>query len=367
MTFKRLIDPLGWNIFIATLLLTAAVTVSLFASVKLGKTSNQIKLYLIAETVLRPLLDQCDEDKVTGKNVKLRIIFLSWLFYCLIITATYRSELISHLMKPPVGQWLETFQDLAGDKERYISQLGSRAGQSVQLYQVLATEFDKGVTTKKSEMFRMLYKRLYRSEGSIFPNMSQGTVNILSDSFILSRFCDEFEQKYGIRYYDLSQESLLSYVFWSVKNGPFQKEILEIFKWLRDSGILNLYNEQQDYIDKIVIKQSIKLAIFNTKHFEKWNNMEEKEIMEFRNGPKTLKMQHIYILVIILVVGFTFTSAVFICELMSKEIVEQCRSMLKLCSNMQEHFVCLIHKPTAPLYSVTNGRLIFVKSKLELK
>lgn len=109
--FNGILGPIGLPVAIWTLGFAGIMILFFYTSLKFGSivTEFSLNVYFSMETVLRPLLDQCQE-KLGVKSDFFRIALAPWLFYCLIISETYRGELVSYLVRPEIVDGPETFR-----------------------------------------------------------------------------------------------------------------------------------------------------------------------------------------------------------------------------------------------------------------
>lgn len=109
--FRGMLGPISISVMVWTL--TFAVGLITFLYVSVTKFGLKIKwtnsLSVSVELVIRPVLDQCLESFPID-DAFLRIVLSPWLFYCLIISETYRGELVSYLMHPPTVEAPSSFQ-----------------------------------------------------------------------------------------------------------------------------------------------------------------------------------------------------------------------------------------------------------------
>jgi hypothetical protein len=299
-----LIGPLGWNVFIATL----STTLGIICVLKLS-SNGTIRTESIISAVVRPLLDQCEERKLPSERIYFRIILLTWLFYCLLITETYRSELISHMMKRTDKLWMKTIQEIATDTTHHLIQLGSRQGYKFMSESILYSEAINSVKEERKKKFTILIQKIndtvnwLRSQKRKRMNkeIAEGSAIIIGDSFMVELFSDVVEDISGSRFYEPSEEGLPSKIFWSVKYGPLQESILNMLKWLRDNGILDHFRYQQNSVDRSILKfQTNSLFVNVTFRSDLESDVVKRE--------ETLKMKHIGIIILLLGFGLLLSS-----------------------------------------------------------
>lgn len=348
-TFVFLIDPLGKTVFIATIICTFLVGGTLLIGIKIEKflpKSDKDREHQrrhgassVVSVVIRPLLDQCEECHMTvpSQKVYFRLILLTWLLFCLIITETYRSELINHLMKPKFGSyWLESFQNLSED-DRNLFGFNGRFGHEGELFPIFVSEMEHTRNKELQKSLKILTKRLtplliLKKKfilKSLQAELSRGSVSILAESFLLDSVCNILDNQFGGRYYELSKESIKNKRFWSVLDGPYQASILSVYDRLRDGGILEHFQAQQDMVDYYVTVYEVNRGFLRRTVYNPGNFSVEKFLFEPLQGPKQLKFKHIHILLILLVFGVMLSSLGLIYEALSKCITNCCNTRNK--------------------------------------
>jgi hypothetical protein len=316
-----LIGPLGWKVLIATFLTGVSIICILRV---LSNVLESLRIEPIISTVVRPLLDQCEERKLPSEKIYFRLILLTWLFYCLIVTETYRSELISHMMKRHEKFWMEKFQEIAEDPTQIVVNLGTRPGHIV-LNKLLYSEFENSKKGERRNHFQTILRKLNESVSFLstlnrtFPDKEfrDGTVIAMGDRFIVESFSDTLEKIVGSRYYELSMERIISKVYWSVKYGPRQGLIISLLQWLRDCGFLAHFRDQQDTVDRAVINhQTMDLFKNAGFHLDVESDVARQE--------ETLKMRHVEVVILLLGFGFVASVVAFCTEGLIRA-VPQCK------------------------------------------
>jgi hypothetical protein len=308
-----LIGPIGWKVFIVTVCTAVSIIWILWVSSKLY---DSLKIESVISAVLRPLLDQCEERKLPTGRFYFRLILLTWLFYCLLVTETYRSELISHMMKHPKQIWMNTFEELSEDTadKCMVVGVGSRPGQDFE--DIILSEAINSLTEKRKRRFlAILRKKNHTIDRIIALNrtkadkeIAEGSAIIIGDLFIIELFSDALETLAGARFYEPSSEGLPRKIFWSVKYGPFQESILGILKWLRDFGILRHFLSQQDIIDRSILDLQVTQFFINV---ELRTDLES----DVARKEETLKLKHVRITILLLLIGLLFSSVSLMIEM----------------------------------------------------
>ncbi|OXA42630.1 hypothetical protein Fcan01_22528 [Folsomia candida] len=329
LTFLLLVGPLGFNIFLATLVLIAVhiLTLGLTLNLELklvgsnGNTNNinsKDQYTTISSVVVRPLLDQCEERHQTLPSIKFyfRLILCNWLFYCLIITDTYRSSLVSYLMRPQIGiSWLKTFPELKTDQERRrILALGFRPGQTTSIDEFINSEIEscRHTNPKRVELLQHILQEIADTKAladeklyDINKQFTSGNMILVADSFLLSACARGFERFVGGRFYELSTESISNRVYWTVSPGPFQRRVTKVMRRLRDAGILDHFQGQQDLIDYSLLFHQLTRNFLSNKDGHETRRSQQELVSELAgNGPQSLKLKHIYALLLLLLIGW---------------------------------------------------------------
>lgn len=107
LDFEGILGPIGIEVLLWTV--GCGFVVTLFFCFSAKFSVRKLGVFYSIELVIRPLLDQCQEKLKYTENF-FRIVVSPWLFYCLIISETYRGELVSYLVHPPKGEAPETFK-----------------------------------------------------------------------------------------------------------------------------------------------------------------------------------------------------------------------------------------------------------------
>lgn len=113
LDFDGILGPIGLPVFVWTILCSVGMAIFFNISVTIGNQvkacAKKVSAYALLELVIRAVLDQCRE-RLPLKNNFFRVALSPWLFYCLIISETYRGELVSYLVRPPMVDAPETFR-----------------------------------------------------------------------------------------------------------------------------------------------------------------------------------------------------------------------------------------------------------------
>jgi hypothetical protein len=307
------IGPIGWNVFMTTALMAALMVlllwVTLYCTSRLYHCRH-IPIVSVVSVVYRPLLDQCEEKRLPSQSHYFRIILITWLCYCLLITETYRSELISHMTKPLTKYWMDTFDELANASGSTIKFFRERNGeQSSTLYILSAQTISK--IERRRRIFNAIGSRFERyqlenkTQAEEDNEIEEGIAVFLGDSFILSIFAKVSATKLNAWFYRTSSEGIKTEVFWSVRYGPNQNSILETLKWLKEYGILSWFRKQQDSVDAVLIKRFVKRTFFK-------NPLDLD--YDVRSKDETLKFKHVKALLLVLIGGLSLGSVLWIGE-----------------------------------------------------
>jgi len=317
-----LIGPLGFNVFVGTVTTLLVIITLLSIFTKLIEPS--ITFDSVTSVVLRPLLDQCEERRLPSIKAYFRLILSTWLFYCLLVTDTYRSELISHMMKGQKKYWLREFKDIT-NPDCHITNFGNRPGQYPNSKDIIKSEMMNSVTLERRDKFSAILDNVNRTTEHLtqihklrgekeyydylIKSIQTGAMLMIGDVFILKGFSDAAELLVGSRFYELSEEYIPNKIFWSVRQSPVQQSVISLLKRLRDSGTLQFFAAQDDSIHKAVINIQFKTT------FSKGLKPESGVVSVRKRGTvETLKLRHVRTVCGILILGLIFSFAVLIVE-----------------------------------------------------
>lgn len=250
--FGALVNPIGYEVLVAgfLLLLILTVFIAMFYKFKashswdrgLGEfipTSTDITTFL-----LRGQIDQCSSCKIASKMMKfsmLRFIYGVWLFYCILITSTYKSKLIHQLMQPTSTITANTFEELLEDPRPIVALGGGRNGFHQNVLDIIV-EFGLLNGTKTGDLFLKIIDRYRGRSGDNDPmTLIEGRFNFLDSGARLNLMFSIFEKKFQIENYEISKASFSKPEFWSVKTSWRSKTILATLGQLASSGILDLW------------------------------------------------------------------------------------------------------------------------------
>jgi hypothetical protein len=246
-----LIRPIGQNIFLANLVLIPLLTLVIYLYHKIS-TQTPPKTSSIFGFLLRAHIDQCVDtehvNKMLGKNkmrLDIRALYIFWLFYCLLLTATFKSNLIQELMKPGATLSPETWEELIAErKQRPIVGIDlGRGGQSFDTMSILEAEEEKYHFNKKpskQNVFQILLSQYVKRGVKNIEDILVGRLNLCDDGLILRVMFDVLREKYGIFHYKIGRESIRNDIFWGIRHdGEASRKIGTDIKWLADTGIMD--------------------------------------------------------------------------------------------------------------------------------
>ncbi|OXA42288.1 hypothetical protein Fcan01_22777 [Folsomia candida] len=223
--FMTLISPVGWKLLVASVLvgvtLGTLLQIHISLSSKLrtagGQKNHPISPILIVMFFVQTFLDQCNDPAVTlgrgnGLHRGIRYLYLSWLLYCFIVTATYRSNLINMFSQPGHTTHIK---GLAIENEN-IAGMGtsSRPGQRSDVKTILDTE--AATSCSKRETFQDLGKKY--NQKHIQPaaiDILQGRYNYLDDSLLAEAAFEIMDKRFGVNKYAVGEETLVVEEFWA--------------------------------------------------------------------------------------------------------------------------------------------------------
>lgn len=289
-----------------------------------GVATNSAKTrrLAISSVVIRPIFDQCEERHETLPSTKFyfRLILCTWLFYCLIITDTYRSELISYLMRPQIGiSWLKKFSLLRPDQ--HFLRFGFRPGQTTSVNEFVQAEIESCRETepKRAQFLEQILqgisqtsKLMKEKKLDVLKTFSVGGFIAFGDSFLLLSCIRVFERIVGGRFYEVSTDSVENRLYWAVSPGPWHTGVIGTMRRLRDGGILNYFAAQQDVVDYSLVGDDLIRNFFSKKEGDE-TKRDQRDIMQelAASGVQVLKVKHIYALLLLLVMGWVVSFGAF--------------------------------------------------------
>lgn len=250
LVLVALVKPIGWRIFLTTAILIPLLTMGAFAHQKISE--KFVGLYNKQRRVpskkkffgllVRAHIDQCVEnrqtDLIVGRNMNLRILYMSWLFYCLLVVTTFKSNLIQELMQPEATVSAETFEELLADPRPFVG-FDGESGQPYEIWRVLAREAIMHVN-RDDNIFQQLSKRYKKRGLNTVDDILEGRFNLFDEVNILHRMFQILERKYGIYHYKIAKTFFTNDVFWAVKRVRHSK-FLATLEHLASSGIIDYF------------------------------------------------------------------------------------------------------------------------------
>jgi hypothetical protein len=273
-----LVGPIGSTVLFITaisfpVLLFILLSFS-YVSHHFSGTNSSVSFISITSSLLRPLLDQCEEEELPSNRSYFRLILAPWLFYCLLLSETYRSELRSHMMKPMNKRWLRTYGELVNDstfQSTTVTFFSDRRGQQFEPQALLGSEFHlTNPGRRKTILDNILQQINYtdqsfrnRNHDDLVREMNEGKTVILGDSFVLQVFSEMSRIKLGTKFYQVSMEGIDRKVLWSVTRR--RNIIIRTLVLLRDAGVLSYLSNQQDWQEGAQLKNFVRHRFFMEK------------------------------------------------------------------------------------------------------
>lgn len=216
---KTLIDPIGWMILVASLILGVTLGILLLIQIHVSyifRSKNRSHMSPIALTgitifFVRTLIDQpLDPVAALGSRVRgIRYLYIAWLSYCFLVNAIYRSNLINTFTQPGHTVHIQTFKDLALDNKT-IAGIGKkgRPGQSSNVREVLNAE--ASASHQRWGTFHQIGKKYDKEhiEPAVI-DILQGRYNYLDDAIMVETAFDIMEKRYGINHYGIGRETIV--------------------------------------------------------------------------------------------------------------------------------------------------------------
>jgi hypothetical protein len=253
-TLGDLVGPIGSTVLSITAISFTVLLFILFSFsyVPYSIPTSPISFISITSSLLRPLLDQCEEE-LPSSRFYFRLILAPWLFYCLLLSETYRSELTSHMMKPTTKGWLRTYGELVNDtafQSSTVTFFSDRRGQPFDPHVVLQSEFHLMDRGRRKTVSKNILQQIdntnqrfrNRNHCDLLREMSNGQTIILGDSFVLEVFSEMSRIKLGTKLYRVSTEGIDRKVLWCVIRR--RNVIIGTLVLLRDAGILSHLSNQ---------------------------------------------------------------------------------------------------------------------------
>lgn len=313
VVWASLIGPLGLPVFSASVFLVPLLIFIMHALSQFSKLTgiHHISFDEIGSAIIRPVFDQCLEDQLPSTKLYFRLILAVWLYYCLLVSETYRSELTSHLTKGHEKKWLKKFAEIVQKAEErkllfipadiepnHISELLVVVKSEYEIhndtdkkYSYIMKQIYDRLNTTVSELYVWTDKAKFKIWFKIIRSILDGTAGLFGLTSQLTALCEIFETTYGESLYRISDESITTMEMWAVLYGPLHLEILEKVRWLRDMGALAHVFEARADVFRRSAKYTFQHHVFDNLGMQKFNKL---TIMnESGKGPTVLKVKHI--------------------------------------------------------------------------
>lgn len=308
--FTGILGPLDWKIILN--LFTVAIILILVIKLFLIRFSIKINTATLIGVIIRPLVHQWHDDKLSSKKSWFRLILATWLMCCLIIPGTYRGALVTYLMKSGEGSsWLQTFEELGVSKTPLLV-LKTYPNIENEISKMLNSELKRRSTVQSQKAFQNILHKMdvVESGTNQLKLLTEGLSAIIGTSNHLESFCKTMELIYWKGFYKVSKDWMKSPQFWAIAHGFLEDDIFNAMIWLTDYGVPKLLRHYYDLIMKIITGKQIQQAIVQ----HSLTNLEILNDEKSRSGPKSLKFRHVVPVIAVLLMGICISLIVFVGE-----------------------------------------------------
>lgn len=236
--FASLIRPIGWSVFLSSigLLLVLSLFISVYYKLRGSKIITQF--LTVTYFLLRAHIDQCANRRRTttllNHHFDLKLIYGTYLFYCILIIATYKSNLVQELMQPSATISANTFEELVLDNKPLISLGFDRGGQATDLKEFMTME------ATRNPVFVKLVKKRTRGAEHLDPVfIIKGKVNIIDDGTVLTALITMLERKFQITHFRMGKSVVVNPEFWGIKRSRHEDGVVKTLRQLASSGVLD--------------------------------------------------------------------------------------------------------------------------------
>ncbi|XP_021946267.2 uncharacterized protein LOC110844388 [Folsomia candida] len=241
--FVTLVRPVGWRVFACTATCITVLTLLLTMYSKICNF-NEITTGKVTFLLIRAHIDQCTTSyeirQILHRKLMLQFVYVIWLFYCLLIAATYKSNLVQQLQQPTSTVCASTFKELLEDGRPIVGLGGKRPGEYPNLRQIIRTEAEKLANDKEADKANVLLEllKVYEwSEGRKPDHIVKGKFNMLEDEVMLKVIFAIMKNRYAVHHYQIAKDVIVNNEYWAVKYGPRTRRIVEIIGRLVNGGI----------------------------------------------------------------------------------------------------------------------------------
>ena len=301
-----LVAPLGWRVLLATF--WSAVLITVMNCILTNTTTmttvmehrGPLTLGNSFLHTIRPLLDQCYEI-LPSSSFRFRLVFLFWLFYCLIVSETYRGELVSYLTKPYYEIKAETLRELIAGGYDIFSKGGPNKICDSEAGRLITTEIITQLNP--SPYVVQLVEKLCQPSAveSNLPNIIDRllkTDELFLDNSELVEFIEAgLKATKGHKAFGISRDILNSPLVWVLAKNTIPERMYEIFHRLYDTGIIQYGMEMHRRGMKRLAKSRFEeiVSIVST--------ISRKSKQRAFHGNEPLQLQHLYPMFLILLIG----------------------------------------------------------------
>lgn len=187
--FLSLVKPIGIALFLASCCLTVVLILAIWLLDNISKLISvprrTTSVSVLAALFGQALIGQCVSYRRTVElfkcNITLRLAYLAWLLYCILITSGYNGNLLQELMQPAETLSSQTFDDLLADPRPVVGFWESRLGQVPDILKCLDRE-----AKERFETFGKLLQKFDSKSGVSYPeHILDGKVNVMGDEEVL--------------------------------------------------------------------------------------------------------------------------------------------------------------------------------------
>lgn len=245
--FLALFRPIGFNMFMANIMVIGCLTICVIGYRKISGiiSDNPCSATLrVSEFLIRAQIDQCLGYKhaalILKTNINLRFIYATYLFYCLLISATFKSNLIQELMKPTETLSPETFHELLADKRPIHALETRKGGQPMHVNVALESELGRGKRSDNTIFENLSNKYILKAVKDV-NELLQCKVSIMDEGSYHKIMFEILEKKYRLRGYKIAEDSIANDIFWAVKHSAGSTGLVETLNAMASAGIIDYF------------------------------------------------------------------------------------------------------------------------------
>lgn len=236
--FLALVRPIGWHVSIVSAIMLGCLTICIFEyRQRSGFLTRSVGHLRVAEFLMRAQIDQCITNKQTaiilGMKDNLRFIYATYLFYCILISTAFKTNLILELMQPTATLSPETFQELSADPKGIYS-FDRKRGQKMNVVTALEAELEK---SQNPAIFKNLLQRYILKRVDDINDILKCKINFLEEADYLEMTFKILKRKYGLQGYKVGRDGLVNDIFWAVKYSEVSSGLVDTLRTISSSGM----------------------------------------------------------------------------------------------------------------------------------